>query len=326
MVEAFAGLAGGVLFLGNVALVIIVLFYILLFGSTYLKTRNPTWFSWVQVISRPGIPFLGMVVLAVLIWRGVMVAPDGKLHVTMIDVSHGSISGEALLIQTPEGRYVLVNGGPSATRLSDALGRRLPLGENCLDTWIVAGGKDGQTAALPSILLRFKPEYVFWVGEDHDSRSARDLEEDLLSNNIISIEADTGQKINLGDGSYIQILAVVKDGGVILLEWGNFRLLMPFGVDAVGWEELNLGRQIGQISALLIPDNGRVESLSPAVYANLQPLVGLLSVSAADVYGHPDNELLDVIDGTQLLRIDINGFVELITDGEHMWVEVERRE
>jgi competence protein ComEC len=324
MVEAFASLSGGVLFLGNVALVIIILFYILLFGLTYLKTQMPAWISWAQVTSRPGIPLITMVVLALLIWRGGMVAPDGKLHITLIDVSHGSTSGEALLIQTPKGRYVLINGGPSATRLSDALGRRLPLGENCLDTWIIVDGKDGQVEALPSILPRFKPDFTLWVGEGQSSRSARFLQEDLVTNNVPIIRTKTGYILNLGDGSSIQVLAVFQDGGIILLEWKNFRLLMPFNVSAAGWEAINNGRQIGQVTALLLPDNGRSESLPPTVYVNLRPLVTLLSVSAADAYGRPDQEILDVIKGTQLLRTDTNGFIELITDGEQMWVEVSR--
>jgi beta-lactamase superfamily II metal-dependent hydrolase len=198
------------------------------------------------------------------------------------------------------------------------------LGDNCLDTWVIADGKEGQVDALPAILQRFEPDFVLWVGEGQTSRSARFLQEALVSNNTSIIQARAGYTLDLGAGSSIQVLAVNQSGGIILLEWENFRLLMPFGLDAAGWEALNNGRQIGQVSALLLPDNGRAESLTPAVFANLRPLVTLLSVSAADAYGRPDSETLEVLPGAKLLRTDHNGWIELETDGSQLWVEAER--
>jgi competence protein ComEC len=57
-------------------------------------------------------------------------------------------SGEAVLIQSPTGRYLLVNGGPSPSRLSDALGRRLPLTHRRLDYLVVASPSEDGIAAL----------------------------------------------------------------------------------------------------------------------------------------------------------------------------------
>ncbi len=51
----------------------------------------------------------------------------------------------------------------------------------------------------------------------------------------------------------------------------------------------------------------------------------LLSVAAGDRQGRPDPETLEAVEGYTLLRTDRNGWIELKTDGEQMWVEVERR-
>jgi beta-lactamase superfamily II metal-dependent hydrolase len=51
----------------------------------------------------------------------------------------------------------------------------------------------------------------------------------------------------------------------------------------------------------------------------------LLSVSAADREGLPSPETLDLQQGYTLLRTDRNGWIELTTDGEQMWVDVERK-
>ena len=51
----------------------------------------------------------------------------------------------------------------------------------------------------------------------------------------------------------------------------------------------------------------------------------LLSVASGDRDGRPSPETLDAIYGYTLLQTDRNGWIELTTDGEQMWVEVERR-
>lgn len=58
----------------------------------------------------------------------------------------------------------------------------------------------------------------------------------------------------------------------------------------------------------------------------LAAIMGGLGVFAAqDVQGRPDAEVLQAVQGHTLLRTDRNGWNELGTDGERMWVEVGRR-
>jgi hypothetical protein len=53
--------------------------------------------------------------------------------------------------------------------------------------------------------------------------------------------------------------------------------------------------------------------------------VVLLSVAAGDEEGRPDQQVLQSIQSRSLLRTDKNGWIELSTDGERLWVEVERK-
>jgi hypothetical protein len=48
-------------------------------------------------------------------------------------------------------------------------------------------------------------------------------------------------------------------------------------------------------------------------------------VALNDRERRPDKALLDALAGTTLLRTDQNGWIQLRTDGEQLWVEVERR-
>lgn len=56
----------------------------------------------------------------------------------------------------------------------------------------------------------------------------------------------------------------------------------------------------------------------------MNPQVVVTSISAANLAGLPDAEVLQALLGYSLLRTDQNGWIELITDGERLWVKVER--
>jgi hypothetical protein len=50
----------------------------------------------------------------------------------------------------------------------------------------------------------------------------------------------------------------------------------------------------------------------------------LLSVAAGDRRNLPDAETLQALEDYTLLRTDQNGWIELSTDGEKLWVEAEK--
>jgi beta-lactamase superfamily II metal-dependent hydrolase len=52
--------------------------------------------------------------------------------------------------------------------------------------------------------------------------------------------------------------------------------------------------------------------------------ISLLSVAARDATSLPSSALLESLQGYNLLRTDRDGWIELITDGEQMWVETAR--
>lgn len=73
--------------------------------------------------------------------------PNGYLHVFFLDTR-----GDAILIQSPRGEHVLIDGGADPVRLALHLGRRLPFWKRTLDAVILTRGDNqrlpGQVAAL----------------------------------------------------------------------------------------------------------------------------------------------------------------------------------
>jgi competence protein ComEC len=307
IVEVFAVLPGAARSLGEIPLWGVILFYMLLFAFPLYKDR---------IRFRPAIAVGALLVAAALIWNAVSHAPDGRLHITLLDVG----AADSLLIETPDGRYVLINGGPSASTLSDALGRRLPLVNRQLDWLLVASPAEEQLAALPALIPRYPPDNVLWAGNIQASRASRFLLSELADAGIGVVYAKAGQSLDLGGGARLDILTVSPRGASLALIWDDFELLLPLGVS---FDDLDVlaGRSP---NILLLPDQGYAPLNPPEWLSGLAAQLVWLSVDAGNRQGLPDLETLQALGNTPLWRTDLNGWIEVITDGEQLWINSQR--
>jgi len=316
-VEFFNTLPHGVLPLADFSLLFVILYYLLLFSLTFAPTRLKT-------ILRPNLtPTALLAVLAVfslLTWRVALDKPDGRLQITFLDAG----SADAILIRTPSGRTLLINGGTARSVLSDALGRRLSPFNRRLDVLVVASPLEEQVAALPGTLESFPADLVLWSGPVEASYSSLRLQSVLASDSVPIILAQPGQMLDLGEGARLKVLAVTGRGSVLLLEWGAFRALLPSGLDAESLASLEGGTNLSNLSVLLLAAAGSARLNPPDWIARLHPQLTVLSVSAADPDGLPDTETLAALQGMPLLRTDRSGWIQISTDGRRMWVETER--
>lgn len=315
--ELLARVPGGSISTGYVGLVAVIAFYVGVFALTFAVARVKGLASRVA----PGLGLAGLFALTVLFWRVALAAPDGRLHLTVLDVG----SGDGLLIQTPTGRAVLVDGGPSAVQLSEQLGRRLPFGRRQLDWLVVGAAGEENIGGLPRVLERFPPANVLWAGPVNGTAAGRELGEALAEAGIQPVDAQAGQVLDLGEGAFLRVLAAGRLGAVLLLEWDRFRVVLPLGMDFDSLEMLQGEPSLAQVSALLLTDCGYAPLNPPGWIEKLRPQAVLLSVGAGDRQGLPSPETLEAVAGYSLLRTDQNGWIEISTDGERMWVEVERK-
>jgi beta-lactamase superfamily II metal-dependent hydrolase len=97
------------------------------------------------------------------------------------------------------------------------------------------------------------------------------------------------------------------------------------GMDFNAIEILQHNSDLGDTSAILLPESGYAPLNPPELISFLHPQLALLSVAPADKTGLPSPETLDSLQGYNLLRTDLNGWLQLTTDGKQMWVDVERK-
>ena len=181
-----------------------------------------------------------------------------------------------------------------------------------------------QVASLPRALERYKPDNVLWSGNRQGSFSSRVLYEYLTLQAIPVTFAETNHTLDLGDGATLRALTTGARGSVLLIEWQNFRAVLPIGMSFEAIAELRDGLSVGPVSALSLADSGYAPSNPPEWIVNLNPELIVLNVAAGDENGMPDDETLVAIQDHELLRTDQNGWIEITTNGEQMWVNVER--
>ena len=211
------------------------------------------------------------------------------------------------------------------TTLSDELGRRVSAFERKLDWLVVAATDEDQVAALPRVIERYPPDNVLWSGNEQGSFSARVLDEYLTLQAIPVTIAEKDQTLDLGEGATLRVLTTGPRGSVLLIEWQNFRALLPIGMSFEALDELRNGVSVGPVSVLSLADSGYAPSNPPEWIAHLNAELVVLSVAAGDIDGMPDGEVLEELKDYSLLRTDQSGWIEITTNGQEMWVNVERQ-
>jgi beta-lactamase superfamily II metal-dependent hydrolase len=89
--------------------------------------------------------------------------------------------------------------------------------------------------------------------------------------------------------------------------------------------ELKNGKELAPVVAVLLAQSGYAPANPPQWLTTLKPQVVILSVAAGDKNGLPSPELLAVLKDANLMRTDVNGWIDIATDGQENWITVERK-
>lgn len=311
MVSWLARFPGANLTLPKFNLLWLVVFYGLVFILTLLPRAQQK--SFLTRILSPQLGLLALTGLVVLTWSNVLGAPDGLLHVDLID-SEGTI-----LIQSPGGNTVLIGGGSRPSSLNQSLGELLPSGRGGLDALLVGSGYRDDLNALIGTLSIHSPEFVVWGVDPELNQTAATVYEILEERGVPIQPMDAGLRLNLDEEIRLEVLWTGERGAVFWLEWKDFSALLPTGKVEEHW--LNLP---GPPDLILLPDGLKVEDLPLTQVTAWQPAVILLPLSESDQPLHGGHPLAEALSGYPLVDTYSHGWVQIKTDGEQIWAWGER--
>ena len=271
--------------------------------------------------------------VATLAWLALAGLPDGKLHVYFLDVGQG----DAILIQAPDGRQILVDGGPSPIALLNELGAVLPFWDRSLDLVVLTHPDGDHITGLIPLLDRYRVARVLDTHLSDAAPLAAAWRDGLARHRIPRAIAERGMRIPLGQAQ----LTVLHPGPrplrgtaaddnnnaiVLRLEYGQTSLLLTGDAEVEAEAEMLKAGLPLKADLIKVGHYGSKGSTSAAFLAVVAPRVAVIPVGAENTFGHPHPDVLKRLAAAriEILRTDQHGRIEIISDGRQLEVKPAR--
>jgi len=278
--------------------------------------------------------FASLLLLVALAWSALLSAPDGLLHVVFLDVGQG----DAILIVTPTGRTVLVDGGPDGQRTCWLVDRHIPFWDRSLDAVVVTHPHADHLAGLLQAITRYRTGLVVQSPVVSKSLPAVEWERRLAESHATAMCATAGYELLLGDGATLSILSPAADmpsnaanaednnGLVLQLCYRDISFLLAADIRAEQEASLVHRGAMLRSNVLKVPHHGSSTSSSALFLTAVDPDAAVISVGVDNAYGHPNQAVVEALiaSGAVVLTTSDCGSIEFVTDGQSLSVRTDR--
>ena len=302
VVDLFNSIPYGHMWVRSPCILFLIFYYVILFLAVNAKT---------SVGARKALIYLALIATNVICWTQIYRICRPKLTVTFLDVGYG----DATFVQFPNGKKVLIDGGPWS-KTFDA-GKRIVApflrshGVHDLDFVIITKPKIQYAGGLRYILKNFKVKEIVGCGTPYSSWVYLDLLRYINYKDIPYRVCKVGDKI---DEVGLTILRSGKDGSSLAfkIEYGKISFL--FAEEIQEWEG-------NKVTILKVPSHGSKYYSTPEFVSLVAPKIAVVSVGR-NPYGHPDPDVIRRYEevGAKILRTDKVGAVIIETDGRNVWI------
>ena len=265
-----------------------------------------------------------LLVLNICVWLLVWQRePNHILSVYFLDVGQG----DAILVETPERRHLLLDGGPNRAVLSE-LGKILPFADKTIDVMIESHPDKDHIGGLPEVVGRYEVGLFLEPGVESDNTIDDELKSRLKAKSIPDLLARRGMVINFGDGAKLTILFPNQDVShwetnaasiVAKLEYGTKSFLLT-GDSLIKTENilLKLDPKILDSDVLKAGHHGSRTSTSLTYAQAVSPEYAIISAGENNTYGHPHQEVLNILEQVKarILSTAERGTIKFETDGK----------
>ena len=266
---------------------------VLALGWWRWRETRPEWSRWAGALA------LGHLVVAVTIGAWPLVRPpDGRLRLTVLDVGQG----DAIVIQAPDGRTVVVDAGPGG-------GMRLDTGARVLAPFLWNHG-----------VLQLAGLVTTHDDQDHAGGSAALRREFTIGDQLAGPE-----RIWMGGVSVLPLTATDKPAGsrrnddalVFRVDYGAVSFLLTSDISAEVESRLIRAQAPLAVTVLKVAHHGARTSSTPPFLEKVKPALAVISVGRRNPYGHPSPDTLARLaaTGARIYRTDRDGAVIFETDG-----------
>lgn len=263
---------------------------------------------------------------------------DGKLHVVFCDVGQG----DSILIRTPKGMDIVIDGGPNDAMLN-CLGRFLPFWDRKIELVLLSHPHADHFTGFLSLFKHYAIGSFASENLSNTTEGFKQLEKDLASFGKNKQYLLAGAFFKTKDGVRLSVLGPTRDfltqtspngtigeskefaSLILLLHYGEHSFLFTGDSQDVGLIEAS-ERLAKPVTVLQLPHHGSKTGIAKETLFRLSPKLGVISVGKNN-YGHPTKEILEILkkEDIKILRTDQNGNIELISDGKSLSIGPSRQ-
>ncbi len=261
---------------------------------------------------------------------------EGQLHVVFFDVGQG----DAVFIETPGGRQVVVDGGADPLLVTRLLGDRMAFYDRRLDIVVASHPNSDHIGGLLQVLERFDVGAVMERRTGYESATYEAWRRAVDAVGVAVIDATEGQVIALDEGVRLEVLGPPREllrgtesdadnaSLVLRLVYGEVSFLLTGDIFAAAERALLARGAAVDSDVLKVPHHGSDTSSTAEFLAAVSPAVAVVSVGADNRFGHPDADVVgrlrEHVGEKGLFVTAERGTVEFTSDGEALWVSTER--
>jgi competence protein ComEC len=258
-------------------------------------------------------------------------ARRAPLRVAFLDVGQG----DSIVISTPSGKTILIDGGSGDTRRGDvARGVIVPylqsVGATQLDALIMTHADADHCNALAGVMREVPTKLVIdgaagTAASGDSSGEYWRLKRLWRAQNVKVQPARAGQTIDCGDGVRLRVLA--PRGGmnglsendrsaVTRMEFGDVSMLFTGDMEFDGENALLQSGENVRATVLKVGHHGSRGASSEAFLKSVAPRVAVVSCGRFNRYGHPSQDALSRLEdsGAEIFRTDRDGEVDVSCD------------
>ena len=241
-------------------------------------------------------------------------------EVTFLNVGQG----DSILIVTPDGKKLLVDGGPDFTADS-YLNDYFPLNNCSLEAVFLTHPHQDHLEGLLRVLDHCKVRSVFYNEVSYSSglylEWAERLEE-RASNTVRPFVA--GDSLLLGELELYGLWPspeylknpdsnINNSSLVFLVKHGNFEALLTGDAEDPVLRQLPTPSVKGRLDVYKLSHHGSRNGLNYAFWKALNPINTVISVGVGNSFGHPHADVLGILqnEATLIRRTDVDGTVKI---------------
>lgn len=248
------------------------------------------------------------------------------LVVSFLDVGQG----DAILIETPDGFEMLIDGGPNAAVLRE-LSKERSFFDREIDVVVTTHPDLDHIGGLVDVLKRYKVQTILRTENKNDKSAAEAFAAAAQKEKAEEILADAGQVLQLGASTTIQIFSPTGDERqwesnassiVLRVVYGNtsFMLTGDAPQEIEDYLVKTYGTQLDS-DVLKLGHHGSKTSSSEAWLDTVTPQYAVVSAGLDNKYGHPHQDVMQRVfaRNIQTSHTGTDGTITFYSDGIKVW-------